>query len=236
MKNSPNTAESKNLVSLFRHIFRSRSSDDVEELTSEPSPVSIFHSSLVSTEKAIGRLLSDFHQIPPALRDDITLIERNTMRMLSIVESGRLSLEGLSDEHNTTHAVLSARHAQPGQPQSSLKVDDDFFVKLERLIEQNIANVDFTIDTLADLMCVSRSGLFYKVKNSTGETPNKLILKARLNAASKLLLEGKHSVATISYMVGFNNPSYFSRCFMKYFGETPHKWVEQQTASGNLQK
>ena len=74
-------------------------------------------------------------------------------------------------------------------------------------------------------MATSRSGLFAKVKQLTGETPNNLIVQARLNAAAKLLSEGKQSVGEICYLTGFSSPSYVSKSFSAQFGFTPHEWT-----------
>lgn len=103
--------------------------------------------------------------------------------------------------------------------------NDSFLSKLSEIIDANIANTELSVAMLANEMCVSRSGLFAKVKESTGDTPNNLIVNARLKAAAKLLDEGKYPINEICYMVGFNSPSYFSRCFGKYFGLTPHQWM-----------
>lgn len=103
--------------------------------------------------------------------------------------------------------------------------NDSFLSKLSEIIDANIANTELSVAMLANEMCVSRSGLFAKVKESTSDTPNNLIVNARLKAAAKLLDSGKYPINEICYMVGFNSPSYFSRSFGKYFGLTPHQWM-----------
>ena len=75
-------------------------------------------------------------------------------------------------------------------------------------------------------MATSRSGLFDKVKKLTGDTPNNLINQTRLNAAAKLLSEGRHSVGEICYLTGFSSPSYFSKSFSAQFGFTPYEWMQ----------
>ena len=103
-----------------------------------------------------------------------------------------------------------------------------FAEKLNRLIEENIANVDLSADMLATELCVSRSGLFTKVKEATGKTPHQLILEARLRKATEMLSEGKASINEISYSVGFNTPSYFTKCFTKEFGVAPKDWAKKK--------
>ena len=113
--------------------------------------------------------------------------------------------------------------ADPGRPGAK----DDFFSRLTEIIESNISNTELSVEMLAKELCVSRSGLFAKVKAASGDTPNRLIMDIRLKAASKMLLESNHSVSEISYMVGFNSPSYFSKCFSAQYGMTPHQWMER---------
>ena len=81
---------------------------------------------------------------------------------------------------------------------------------------------------LATELCVSRSGLFTKVKEATGKTPHQLILEARLRKATEMLSEGKASINEISYSVGFNTPSYFTKCFTKEFGVAPKDWAKKK--------
>lgn len=104
---------------------------------------------------------------------------------------------------------------------------DDFFSRLTEIIESNISNTELSVEMLAKELCVSRSGLFAKVKAVSGDTPNRLIMDIRLKAAAKMLLESNNSVSEISYMVGFNSPSYFSKCFSAQYGMTPHQWMEK---------
>ena len=40
----------------------------------------------------------------------------------------------------------------------------------------------------------------------------------RLKTAGELLREGEYRINEVCFIVGFNNPSYFARCFQKQFG------------------
>ena len=99
-----------------------------------------------------------------------------------------------------------------------------FRERMESLISENLHNPDFTVDELAKELFVSRSGLFVKVKELTGSTPNHLIINARLEAAARLLRESGRPVGEICYMVGFSSPSYFAKCFSKRYGVTPNSF------------
>lgn len=104
-------------------------------------------------------------------------------------------------------------------------VDEDFLNRMKELIEQNFSNPDLSVSFLASEMCISRSGLFAKIKNLMDVTPNELIQIVRLKKGAELLLENKYLVNEICYMVGFSSPSYFSKCFQKQFGMKPNEFV-----------
>lgn len=101
------------------------------------------------------------------------------------------------------------------------KADEEFLLKVNDLIEKNIANVDFSVEQLAEALCVSSSGLYAKIKTLSGITPNRLLMLVRLKKAAELLCSSDFRVNEVCYMVGFNNPSYFAKCFHKQFGMLP---------------
>lgn len=100
----------------------------------------------------------------------------------------------------------------------------DFEKKLKEIIQENLSNADFSSEMIADRLFVSRSSLFAKVKEITGTTPHQLILDARLEEAARKLSEGNCTVNDVCYMVGFNSPNYFSKCFKQKFGCNPRDW------------
>ncbi|MDR2118452.1 MAG: response regulator [Tannerellaceae bacterium] len=106
------------------------------------------------------------------------------------------------------------------------KADELFLSGMNEIIEKNISNINFTIDTLAGQLCVSRSALFTKIRKQTDMTPNDLIRLIRLKKAAELLLRHEYRVNEICYRVGFTSPSYFSKCFQKQFGVLPKDFRE----------
>lgn len=121
--------------------------------------------------------------------------------------------------------ALQKKYAEtPFVPLSSIagnKTDKEFLLKVNDIIEHNISNENFSMDDLAEELCISSSGLFAKIKNISGCTPNKLLLLVRLKKAAELLQQDNFRINEVCYMVGFNNPSYFAKCFQKQFGVLP---------------
>lgn len=103
-------------------------------------------------------------------------------------------------------------------------LDEKFLSKAIAIIEKNMDNVAFSTEQFASEMNMSRSSLYLKLKAITGKSANDLIYKVKFKYACQLLLEGCHNVSEVSYMTGFNTPSYFSTCFKKYVGCLPTEY------------
>ena len=105
------------------------------------------------------------------------------------------------------------------------KADEDFLKKLNALVQSNMQNSEFSSIDLAEQMCMSRSSLNRKIKGILDITPNDYIRIERLKKAAQLLREGTCKINEVCYMVGFNTPSYFTKCFQKQFGMLPKDMI-----------
>ena len=111
--------------------------------------------------------------------------------------------------------------------------DSEWLSKVNALILKNISNDTYSIDELAGDMSVSRTVLQRKLKGLTGSTPNDYIRLIRLKKAAELLSQDGYRVNEVCYMVGFNSPSYFTKCFVKQFGVKPKNFqTTSKTQSG----
>lgn len=101
----------------------------------------------------------------------------------------------------------------------------EFIEKLNIIILDNLTNENFSIDNLSEMFLMSRSNLHKKIKNIVGMTPNDYIKLIRLNQSAQLLATGKYKINEVCYLVGFNTPSYFSKCFYEHFGKLPKDFI-----------
>jgi YesN/AraC family two-component response regulator len=106
-------------------------------------------------------------------------------------------------------------------------MDEELLKKAVDVIESNLTEPDLSVDYFAREMGMSRSNLHLKLKAVTGESATDFIKKIRFRKATRLIEENKYSIAEISYMVGFNSPSYFSTSFKKYFGYLPTEYLQR---------
>lgn len=134
-------------------------------------------------------------------------------------------IKNLLDLRNLLRQKFSKMPLVPLNSIANNSTDNKFLTRINEIIEQNFSNPELSVDFLAEEMCISRSGLFAKIKTLANITPNELIQIVRLKKAAALLSENKYRINEICYMVGFNNPSYFAKCFQKQFGIKPGEFV-----------
>jgi signal transduction histidine kinase/DNA-binding response OmpR family regulator/ligand-binding sensor domain-containing protein len=99
-----------------------------------------------------------------------------------------------------------------------------FLEKVTGAIEQHLAEEEFSVESLAATLGMSRAQLHRKVKALTNKAPNELIRSFRLQRAAALIRQDAGSLAEIAYQVGFNSQAYFTRCFVDEFGKTPTEY------------
>ena len=113
--------------------------------------------------------------------------------------------------------------------------DEDNYVSPEVLflqqataaVERHLDDCEWTIEDFAAEMCLSHTALFQKLKSTVGLSLVEFIREIRLKKACQLIESGHHNIATVSYMVGFSDPKYFTRVFKKRFGIPPSQWGEK---------
>ena len=109
------------------------------------------------------------------------------------------------------------------------KKDKVFLDKLNKEIENNLSDNQFSIEKLAVSMSMSQSNLQKKIKGLSGMVPGDYIRVIKLKKAAELLKSNDYRINEICYLVGFGSPSYFTKCFQKQFGMLPKDFVKGKT-------
>lgn len=106
----------------------------------------------------------------------------------------------------------------------TLSEDEKFLLKITKIIEETMSDTELTVNTLSERSGVSSKQLYRKIKAMTGMTTVAYIRDQRLKKAASLLAKGTFTVSEVMYMVGFSNPSYFTRCFTDEYNTPPSEY------------
>ena len=112
--------------------------------------------------------------------------------------------------------------------ESFSEVDKGIVERFRELIEANLTDSELSVEELGSKMGLSRVQLYRKIKSLTNYSPNELVRIARLKKAASLLASSEKTISEITYEVGFTSPSYFTKCYKEYFGESPTDFLKRR--------
>lgn len=135
-------------------------------------------------------------------------------------------LQNLIENHLRLQNFFTDQTGMTSKPQLN-EADKGFVDKLRKEIEERLSNPDTNVEDLGAALGFSRVQLYRKTKALTGYAPNELLRIARLKKAASLLAATEKSIAEVTYEVGFSSPSYFTRCFKEFFGESPTNYLKR---------
>ncbi len=105
--------------------------------------------------------------------------------------------------------------------------DEEFLKRLQVVIDENLTNPDFSSQKFVEEMGVSRMQLHRKLKALSGQSTSEFLRSQRLKAAVQLIKSEKITISEVGYSVGFNDPSYFTKCFRQEFGVSPSEFIKK---------
>ena len=104
--------------------------------------------------------------------------------------------------------------------------DAQFLSLINAAIEEQIRKEDFSVEVMADTMCMSKANFYRKFKAITGTSPNEYMKTYRLNRAAAMIAEGAR-INEAADAVGFVSSSYFAKCFKAKFGVLPNDYQKR---------
>lgn len=107
-------------------------------------------------------------------------------------------------------------------------VDRQFLENALQIVEANLADETFGIETLAHEIGMSRPNLNRKFRALVNQSTNQFIQSVRLQRAADLLRQQAGTVSEIAFQTGFGSPTYFVKCFRERFGETPGSYLKNE--------
>ncbi|MDD2256668.1 MAG: two-component regulator propeller domain-containing protein [Bacteroidales bacterium] len=104
--------------------------------------------------------------------------------------------------------------------------DEAFLNKVMQHIYNNLEDEEFNINALAELLNMSRSQFYRKIKALTNQSLLDFVTTIRMNKALEYLISGDFNITETAYKVGYSMSSNFTRTFTRHFGTSPSKYIE----------
>ncbi len=137
----------------------------------------------------------------------------------------RLRIRNLLDRQSRLYERLRAVFATTAAlPADQETVTDPFLNRLHDILDTRLDDPDFGVTELIREIGMSNSSLNRKLKTLTDLSAVELIRNYRLKKAAALLSDGI-SVSEAAYAVGFDNLSYFAKCFRDLYNMTPREFA-----------
>jgi signal transduction histidine kinase/DNA-binding response OmpR family regulator/streptogramin lyase len=107
------------------------------------------------------------------------------------------------------------------EPVDVLSRDEAFLERVRQALEAHLTDSDFSVERFAEVVSQSRSQLYRRLHDLTGQSPSEVIQNFRLERAADLLAARAGTVSEIAYGVGFKSVSHFCRRFQARYGVSP---------------
>ena len=139
-----------------------------------------------------------------------------------------LKIKNILASRQKIREKLSTNARVEPQEVATNRLDEQFFHRLLRAIESRMSDETFNPDALAEMMHLSRSQLYKKIKGLTGLSVSILIRNIRLRRGCALLKTQSMTISEVAYQVGFSDPGYFTKCFREMYSQSPSEYMHSQ--------
>jgi AraC-like DNA-binding protein len=112
--------------------------------------------------------------------------------------------------------------------------DRKFLNDATNIVEDHLSEHDFNVGALCCYLGKSRVTAYRRLRKILNQSAGEFIRTLRLKRAERLMVEGGYSIHEAARMSGFNNLSWFSKCFRKKFGMSPSEFIRQASSSSSV--
>lgn len=143
------------------------------------------------------------------------------------VESLKKRIESFKEAMEKNHKVFNeAIDINPAEL-TQTTVDEEFLAKAVRVVEEHLADMEYSVEQLSRDMEMSRVNIFKKLTFLIGRGPNDFIRAIHMKKAYKLLQETDVQVSDAAYALGYSSPKRFSENFKTEFGIKPSDFIRK---------
>jgi len=136
-------------------------------------------------------------------------------------------VQNLLNKQKQRHEILQKQVKIDLKKVEIVSVDQKLIDNTIKIIEDNLSDPDFSVEKLSKELGVTRVTLNKKLNAIIGKSVYDFVRIIRAKRGALLLTEGQLNVQEVSYMVGYNNPRYFTQFFKEEFNMTPSEYVRK---------
>jgi AraC-like DNA-binding protein len=165
--------------------------------------------------------------------DDDAWMSRFTQQAVAESQAGRPGAEAMlarMSEMMFVHAVRRYTDMLPAEGVGWLTALRDRFVGRALALMHEEPARDWTIEELGHRVGLSRSSLHERFVHLVGLPPMQYLAQWRMQAAARLLLETRASIAAVALDVGYDSEASFTRAFKRVVGKPPATWRRDRDA------
>ncbi len=108
----------------------------------------------------------------------------------------------------------------------SSEKDISFLNKVLTVIEENIQEPNLDVEFLCEHLYISRTKLYNKIKDITGQSVAEFVRTYRLKKAVEMMTHEDVSMAQVADRIGMQSSTNFSRAFKKAYGKPPLQFIQ----------
>jgi AraC family transcriptional regulator len=169
-----------------------------------------------------------------SLKDRTMALLLGIIRKVSATTSDQVVLEYLKKAAAARMARTQGQVIDPDQgAQGSACFSPQQLQQIGDYVQDNLSG-DINLESIARQVGLGRAQFARRFKATTGMTPHKFVINARVRSAMAMLAAGELSLAEIAARTGFANPPHFAALFQRMTKVSPSDY-RKQTVAGKAQ-
>lgn len=153
---------------------------------------------------------ADFYFSKPASIDLLLLTIRNVFE-----QKQKIRERYIKDHHTEARELVH-----------SVK-DAAFLDELLTIIDAQLSNPELDVEFICTHIGMSRTKLYQKIRNITGQSIADFVRTIRLRKAVEIMTHEDVLLAEVMFRVGIQTQSHFTKAFKKEFGKTPTQFLQE---------
>ena len=206
-------------VHYYLHIYEDHQSESsILEDFSFPTEIPAGDLELPLIKRLCG--INPTMQLP---QSDPTSYDNNPTLIKNIIKNKQRTFCDKVESRGIVYQLM-ARFLKDAQPKT--EINDDRIQKVLSYIRKNIYKT-IDIDSLAAISCLSKDHFIRLFKKEINNTPSQYINQKKIEKAELILITASMPVKNISYLLAYEDHSYFNRLFKKLTGVTPQQYRDR---------